>query len=164
MSPRIGASRMTRLAPSLLILLAFAAASCNGDDAPSQEEFAEQANEICREAEQTLDNVAEGAESPEDIVEAIDEVIEESRNAVDELADLERPDGEAGETAERFVDATRTEIQDEGIPILEELRRAVQSEDQEAIQKAVQRLQRIDSTASNRAARAVGATDCAEEG
>jgi hypothetical protein len=152
---------MTRLAPILLSLLAFA--SCSGDDPPSQEDFADQANEICREAEQSLENVAEGADAPEDIVEAIDEVIEESRKAVDELEDLERPEGEAGETAEQFVDATRMEIQDEGIPALEELRGAIEREDQGEIQEAALRLRRIDSSASNRTARALGATDCAQE-
>jgi hypothetical protein len=152
---------MTRLAPILLMLLAFAAASCNGDDAPSQEEFAEQANEICREAKQSLKDVAEGAEGPEDIIEAIDELIEESRNTVAELDDLERPEGDAGERAERFVQATRTELQDEGIPALEELRGAVEREDQGAVQEAAVRLRRIDTSATNRAARAVGATDCA---
>jgi hypothetical protein len=154
---------MTRLAPILLMLLALAAASCNGDDAPSQEEFADQANEICRDAKKSLENVAEGADGPDDIVEAIDEVIEQSRDTVDELGDLERPEGDAGETAERFVDATRTEIQDEGIPALVDLRGAVETEDREAIQEAAQRLEGIDSSASNRAARALGATDCAEE-
>jgi hypothetical protein len=154
---------MTRLAPILLMLLAFAAASCNGDDAPSQEEFADQANEICREAKQSLEDVAEGADGPEDIVEAIDELIEESRNTVAELDDLERPDGEAGETAEQFVDATRTAIQEVGIPALEELRGAVESEDRGAIQEAAVRLRRLDTSATNKAAREVGATDCAGE-
>ena len=154
---------MTRLAPILLILLAFAAASCNGDDAPAQEEFAEQANEICREAERSLENVAEEAQSREDIPEAIDRVIEESRETVDELDDLDRPEGDAGARAEQFVDATRAEIQDEGIPALEELRGAVEREDRGAIQEAAVRLRRIDSSASNRAARALGATDCADE-
>jgi hypothetical protein len=155
---------MTRLALVLLVLLAFGAAACDGDDAPSQGEFAKRANEICREAKQSLDDVAEGAEGPEDIVRAIDEVIEESRNAVAELDALERPEGEAGETAERFLNATRTEIQDEGIPALEELRGAVESEDRDAIQEAAQRLRGIDSSASNRAARELGANACAEGG
>jgi hypothetical protein len=151
---------MTRLAPVFLILLALAATSCGGDDAPSEEEFADRANEICREAEQSLDDIAEGAEGPEDIVEAIDGLIEKSRSVVDELADLERPGGDAGSAAERFVDATRTEIQDKGIPALEELRGAVESEDQEAVQEAAERLTEIDSSASNKAARALGATEC----
>ena len=152
----------------VLILLGAAGvvASCDGDDAPSQdapsqEEFAEQANRICREVEQSLENVAEGAESPEEIADAVDRVIEESRKTVDELADLERPEGEAGETAQNFVDATRREVQGEGIPALERLREALVSEDQEATQEAALRLRQIDSTASNAAARKLGATACA---
>lgn len=155
---------MTRLAPVVLTLLAFVAASCNGDDAPSREDFADRANQICREADESLEDVAEGADSPEDIVEAIDELIEESRNVVAELDDLERPEGDAGETAERFVDTLRREIEEVGIPALEELREAVEREDRGAIQEAAQRLRQIDSSASNRAARATGATACGDQG
>jgi hypothetical protein len=154
---------MTRLASILLGLLAFGIASCGGDDAPSREDFAERASEICRQTERALENVGENAESPEDIANAVDRVIEESRNAVDELADLERPEGDAGETAERFVNATRTEIEDEGIPALEDLRDALSEGDQQAAQEAAQRLQGIDSDESNRAARKLGADECAEE-
>jgi hypothetical protein len=74
---------MTRLAPILLTLLAFTVAACDGDDAPTQSdaptqrEFAEQANEICRSAKQSLKDVAEGAQSPEEIANAVDRVIEE---------------------------------------------------------------------------------------
>jgi hypothetical protein len=153
---------MTRLAPVLLGLLAFALGACGGDDAPSQDDFAERANEICRDAEQALENVGENAESPQDIADAVDRVIEESRNAVDELADLERPEGDAGETAQQFVDATRREIQGQGIPALEDLRDALESGDQQAAQEAAQRLQGIETGDSNRAARELGADACAE--
>jgi hypothetical protein len=153
---------MIRLAPILLALLAFGLAACGGDDAPSRQEFADRADEICRKAERAFENVGENAESPEEIADALDRVIEESRNALDDLADLEQPEGDAGETAEEFVDATRTEIQDEGIPALEDLREAIESGDQEAAQAAAQRLQGIDSEASNRAARELGADACAE--
>jgi hypothetical protein len=159
--------RMTRLAPVLLALMAFAVGSCDADDdassqAPSREEFADRANEICRDAKRSLDDVAEGADGPEDIVQAIDEVIAESRETVSELSDLERPEGDAGERAERFVDVTRTEIEEAGIPALEDLREAVESEDRQAIQRAAGRLQEIDSSASTRAARAVGARACGD--
>jgi translation initiation factor 2B subunit (eIF-2B alpha/beta/delta family) len=155
---------MTRLAPILLSLLAFALASCGGDDAPSREDFAERANEICRETEQALEDVGQDAESPQDVADAVDQVIEESRSAVDQLADLERPEGEAGEAAETFVNATRTEIEDEGIPALEDLRDALADGDQQAAQEAAQRLQGIESDESNRAARELGADECAEDG
>jgi translation initiation factor 2B subunit (eIF-2B alpha/beta/delta family) len=155
---------MTRLAPILLTLLALTVAACDGDDAPTQGEFAEQANEICRKAEQSLENVADDAETPQDIADAVDRVIEESRSAVDDLADLERPEGAAGERAERFVDLTRREIEGEGIAALEELREAVESRDQEAAQQAAERLREIDTGASNEAARKVGADACAGDG
>ena len=154
---------MSRLAPILLGLLAFTIASCGGGDGgPSREEFAERANEICRQAEQSLENVGQEAESPAEIANAVDRVIEESRNAVDELADLERPEGDAGETAETFVNATRTEIEEKGIPALEDLRDALAEGDQQAAQEAAQELQSIDSDASNKAAKDLGADECAE--
>jgi hypothetical protein len=152
---------MTRLAPILLSLLALTVVSCDGDDTPSQRDFAEQANEICRSAKQTLKSVGEGAQTPEEIVKAIDRVIEESRDTVNDLADLERPEGAAGQRAARFVDATRREIEGEGIAALEELREAVESRDQEAAQQVAERLREIDTGASNEAARKVGANACA---
>ena len=155
---------MTRLASILLCLLGFVGASCGGgDDAPSRQDFAQEANKICRETEQALENVGQDAESPQDIADAVDRVIEESRSAVDQLADLERPEGEAGETAEEFVNATRTEIEDRGIPALEDLRDAVADEDEQAAQEAAQRLQQIDSDRSNGAAKELGANECAED-
>jgi hypothetical protein len=154
--------RMTRLAPVLLGLLAFALASCGGDDPPSQQDYAERASEICREAERTLEDVAEGAQSPEELAQAVGRVIEESRNAVDELEDLERPEGEAGERAQEFVEASRTEIEGKGIPVLEDLRDALEDGDAQAAQEAAQRLRQIDSSQSNRTARAVGADACGD--
>jgi hypothetical protein len=163
---RIGYSPgMTRLAPVLLTLLAFAIASCGGgddDEAPSQADFAKRANQICRQAEEALNNVGQEAETPQDIIDAVDEVIAESRDAVDELDGLDRPEGDAGQRVEEFVEATRTEIEDEGIPALEELRGAIENQDQQAVERAAARLQNIDSSDSNRAARAIGADECAE--
>jgi hypothetical protein len=134
------------------------------DDAPSQQEFARQANDICRDARESLDDVGQGAQGAQDIIAAIDVVIEESRTTVAELTALERPSGEAGETAREFVDATRREIVDEGIPELEALREALENQDEQAARESAQRLREIESEESNRAARAVGATACAGRG
>ncbi|MGH2761092.1 MAG: hypothetical protein ACRDL4_08605 [Thermoleophilaceae bacterium] len=154
---------MTRLAAILLGVLSLVLAACGGSDAPSREEFADQASEICRDAERSLENVGENAETPDEIADAVDRVIEESRGAVDDLAELERPEGEAGETAERFVNATRREIEDEGIPALEDLRDALASDDQQAAGEAAQRLQGIETDESNKAAEELGADACTED-
>lgn len=153
---------MSRLVVVLFGLLAIALASCGGDDGPSRQEFADRASEICRNAERALEDVAENATSQQELAEAVDRVIEESRKAVDDLADLEQPEGDAGETAEEFVNATRNEIEEQGIPALEDLRDALASEDQQAVQEAAQRLQDVDTEASNRAARELGANACTE--
>jgi septation ring formation regulator EzrA len=157
---------MTRLAAIFLGLVAIGLASCGGDDdddAPTRQEFADRASEICSKAEKALDNVGENATSQEEIVDAVDRVIEESRKAVDDLADLERPEGNAGDTAEEFVNATRNEIEKQGIPALEDLREALENKDQEAVQEAAQRLQQVETDDSNRAARELGADACAED-
>jgi hypothetical protein len=160
---------MTRLAPVLLALLAFAVAACgggdgDGDESPSQQDFAERADEICQDTKQALEGVApDQADSAAALADAVDRVIEESQNAVDELSDLEQPEGQAGERARAFVNATREEIQGEGIPALEDLRDALENEDEQAAQEAAQTLQEIDSDASNDAARELGANACAED-
>jgi hypothetical protein len=154
---------VVRLAALLLGLLAIGVVAWQLlDDAPSRQEFADQANEICREAERSLENVGQNAESREEIANAVDRVIEESRSALDELGDLERPEGDDGETAERFVNATRREIEDKGIPALEDLRDGLESGNQDAAREAARRLREIDTEESNQAARDLGATACAE--
>ena len=154
---------MTRLASILLCLSACGLAACGGDDddAPTRQQFADRADKICSEADRSLDDVAEGAESPDEIADAVDRVIEESEKALDELSDLERPEGDAGEAAEEFVEATRSEIRDKGIPALEDLRDAIRSGDQQEIQEAAQRLQAISTDTSEAAAKELGADRCA---
>jgi hypothetical protein len=152
------------IALSLVLLVAIGVVVwLRRDENPSQDTFAERANEICRDARQSLGDVTDGAESPAEIVPAINRVIDTSRDVVAELADLDRPRGEAGDRAQQFVDATRTEIENVGIPALEELREAVESGDREEARRVALRLQQIDSSASNEAAREIGATACAED-
>jgi hypothetical protein len=39
-------------------------AACGGDNAPSRDDFASEADRICREAEKELEELAESADSP----------------------------------------------------------------------------------------------------
>jgi hypothetical protein len=154
---------MHRLAPIVLCLLALGLTACgDDDDAPSREDFADRANQICSNARQALEDVTEQAETPEEIAAAVDRVIEESRTTVDQLGELEPPEGEAGQIAERFLDTTRTEIEERGIPALEDLRDAVEEENQQGVRDAIRRLEGIDTDQSDRAARDIGANACAE--
>jgi hypothetical protein len=154
---------MTRLAPILLAALTLAAglAACGGDG-PSQEEYVEDAERVCKDAITRLEEIGQDAESPGEIADAVDTVIAETRQTIDELDGLERPDGDAGETAGEFVDAMSKEADDKAIPALEDLRDAVRDQDEQAAEEAAQRLQGLDTSQSDRLARELGADGCVD--
>jgi hypothetical protein len=81
---------------------------------------------------------------------------------VDKLKELERPEGEDGETAEKFVNAVASDIEGKGIPALEDLRDAVKKNDEQAAQQAAARLQGVETAESDKLARDLGATACAD--
>ena len=148
--------------PLIPVVLALALSACGGDDAPTKAEFAEQAEKICQNAEKQLDNIGENATSPDQIADAVDKVIDQSQSSLDELRDLEQPEGDAGEAAERFVSALERDIEDKGIPALEELRDAVRENDQAAAQRAAQKLQEIETSDTDQLAKDIGADGCGE--
>jgi hypothetical protein len=154
---------MNRFAATPLVLLVLGLVACGGDgggDAPSKADFAAEANKICTTTEKQLTNLGK-ASSTDEIADQIDKVIDAMQKSVDQLKDLERPDGAAGETAEKFVNAVDSDIGDKGIPALEDLRDAVKKKDQQAAQKAYQRLQTIETTTSDKLAREAGVKGCA---
>ncbi len=73
---------------------------CSGDDAPTQEEYVAQADEICREADEALDAVIEdsfGTEQPsrEEIAEfTTDEAVPNLEAQLEELRALTPPEGD----------------------------------------------------------------------
>jgi cytochrome c556 len=153
---------MIRLAavPLTLLMLALSVAACGGDDGPSQEEWARNANEICTDAEKHLQDLGQ-ANSVEQVANQIDTVVDEMQTSVDRLQDLDRPDGEAGEKAQKAVDSIASDIEDKGIPALEDLRDAIRDKDQQAAQQAYQRLQAVETSDSDKLAREAGLKGCA---
>jgi flavin-binding protein dodecin len=149
-------------APLTLIVLALGLVACGGGDsgAPSKADFAASANKICQDADKQLKDLAAGS-SRAQITEAIDKAIDQTQSSVDKLKNLEQPDGADGQAAEKFVNAVQTDIEKNGIPVLKDLRDAFKNNDQEAVQKAVQRLQGLETTDSSKLANDIGAKACA---
>jgi hypothetical protein len=155
---------MTRffLAALTLLLLALAVVACGGDDAPSKADFAKEVEKICNDTKRQLKDIGgNGAATRDEVADAVDRVIEKSQKSVDDMKGLELPEGDARATAEKFVDATESEVEDKGIPALEDLRDALKANDQRAMQKAVKKLQSIESSDSTKYARQLGAVGCA---
>ena len=159
---------MTRLLVLALALLSFGLVACGDDDdggggggdAPSKQEFAKNADKICNETEKEFESIGEGAESPDEVANAIDKVIDESRNAADDLVALDRPDGADGETATKFVETFKKELNDKLIPALEDVKSALEKKDAQAVQEAASKLQGLEATESDKYARQLGATAC----
>jgi hypothetical protein len=158
--------RGARTAALLLLLPVLALAACGGDDggnggSSSEQEFAKKANKVCNDVERELDELGGGnATSANEIAELIDNVIVQSRAAVERLKRIERPEGSAGETAEKFVNTLDDEIEDRAVPALEDLRDAIREEDRQAAADAGKRLQELEGAESDRLASELGATAC----
>ena len=156
---------MTRLVPLIVVLLGFGIAACGGDDdddgsAPTKAEFAKDADKICQDTEKEIEKIGQSASSPDALADAIDKVIAASKNAASKLTDLERPDGAAGDTATKFAEGFESELNDQLIPALEKLKKAIQDKDAQAAQAAAADLQKLESTQSDKYARELGATAC----
>jgi soluble cytochrome b562 len=132
----------------------------DGGSAPTKAEFAKDADKVCKDTEKEIEKIGQGASSPDALADAIDKVIAASKNAANKLTDLERPDGDAGDTATKFAEGFEQELNDKLIPALEKLKKAIQDKDAQAAQAAAADLQKLESTQSDKYARELGATAC----
>jgi hypothetical protein len=148
-----------------LMLAALVMPACGGGDdgdGVSREDYAEQVNEICADVERELTELGiAGAETPAEITALIDDVIAKSRAAVNRLKALDRPSGDSGETADRFVETLERELETEALPALKDLGDAIRTGDREAAAAAAERLTRLENAESDRFARELGADACA---
>jgi hypothetical protein len=146
-----------------LVLAALIPAACGGDeDGVSRGDYAKRVNKVCHDAERGLRKLDIGsAETSAEVGALIDDVIAKSRAAVDRLKGLERPSGDAGDAANRFVATLEREFANEALPALDDLKAAIRSGDRGAAADAADRLSELENTESDRFARQLGADSCA---
>lgn len=147
-----------------LLLATLALPACGGDDddGVSREDYAERVDRVCDDAVRELRELdLRGAETRAEITGLFDNLIVKSRAAVDRVKALERPEGDAGETADRFVGALDREFERGLLPALEDLKNAILSGDREAAADAAERLNALENAESDRFARELGADGCA---
>lgn len=155
---------MTRFAatPLISILLVLGLVACGGgDDAPTIDEFAKNAEQICADQAKQLEDLGE-ASSAKQFANQLDKAIDETRKSIADLGELDRPDGEAGTQADEFVAAVETDIEKKGLPVLEDLRDAIKANDEKAVEDAYERLTAIKTTNSSKLAKEIGAESCAD--
>ena len=145
----------------LFVVLSMVLAACGGDDKPSADEFAKDANNICAD----LEKAGEGLQEPESVAE-IEKFASDAEKEIDEavkrLDELETPDGDDGDKAQAFIDAIKKDTDDKIKPALAELRDAAQAKDEKAIVAAAEKIQKVDTKEADRLANEVGARGCAD--
>ena len=149
----------------LLVTSSLALAACGGDDesssAPSADQFAKDANNICAD----LEKAGEGLREPESVAE-IEQFASDAEKEIDEavkrLDDLETPEGEEGEKAQQFIDAIKRDTNEKIKPALQELRNAAQAKDEKAIVAAAEEIQKVDTKEADKLAAEIGARGCAD--
>ena len=155
---------MTRYSSLAILFVSIGLVACGGDDdsssAPTKAEYAKQASKICSDTEKELENIGEDSQDPQEVADAIDKVITEAKQAANDLVALERPEGDAGQTAEEFSEGFKSELNEQIIPAMEELRDALKKKDVAGVQAAAKKLQELETSKSDNAARELGATDC----
>ena len=147
---------------TLVVLGALAVAGCGGDDGISRDEFAANAEEVCADLERQSEELSQN--EPENVAQIVDFTQEARRtaeDAVERVRELEVPEGDDGETARQWQDAVEKEAEEQLIPALDELEKAAEANDEQAILSAAQKIQGIEATESDRLARELGAEGCA---
>jgi hypothetical protein len=149
-------------ARTALALLALAAAvllaACGG---ASQEDFAEQANAICRDVERDIDRLNQGRiTSLDEAQRRVDALNRKLGEVTTRLGDVERPGGDEGERAGRFVsEFTRSSAA--ARQALSGLIPALRARDQRRLTQLTGQLRRLDDPRLTRLARDAGLRECA---
>ena len=146
---------MTALAALALFL-----AACGG---VSKDDYAEDLGEICADIEAKTKKIGEAeVDNPQELSAQLDEIRGAIRGGIARMRDLERPDGEDGKRAAQYIDKLQQTLDGQVVPALDDLEKAVQDRDQEAIRAAASRLQAVDEEETDRLAEELGADECAD--
>ena len=145
----------------LAIAGALALAGCGGDDAPSREDFAREADKICQDAKSKIEGLAEPKDF-NDIEQYASDIDKAVADANKRLGDLDVPEGDAGEKAEAFQQAFAADYENQVKPKVEELRQAAEAKDEQAVLRAAEAAQQAETPRTDRLAKDIGADACAE--
>ena len=137
---------------------ALALAACGG---ASREDFAGEANAVCRDVEEDIERINQGrVTSLEQAQQRVQTLSDKLDEAVRRLRGVELPGGEEGEPAEAYVNefTRRAEVAGDA---LDRFIPALRRRDQAEIRRLGQQVQGLDDARLDQLARAAGLSACA---
>jgi hypothetical protein len=146
----------------VLALLAVLAAGCGGSSAPSRADYGKDVDRICATTDERVRAIQRDTPSttPE-LVSVADHLGRAVDDGVTRLEAVQRPDGDDGVRARRWLDELHRQVDQIVKPALADLKDAAGRNDTAAIRRAIGSLQRLDDARVRQLARAAGARICA---
>ena len=158
--------RLIRIGANGAVLAALAAAvatGCGGGGSTSKHDFADKADQICADVSKRVAQL--NAASPRSVAELtnfIEKLKKTEKDGIVRLQALDLPKGQAGVTAKQFTDTVEREYNEQVLPALNQVERAVQRKDRKALKAASKRLQKAQKEKkSTLLAAQLGASHCA---
>jgi hypothetical protein len=143
------------------VIVAAVVAGCGGSSAPSRADYGKDVDKICATLEARVDAIQRNTPTTTDeLIAFADDLGKALDDGVRKLEAVERPDGDDGVKAKRWLDELQRQA-DAVKPALAALKDAARRKDVAAIRRAAQRIQSIDSSRVDALARAAGARGCA---
>jgi hypothetical protein len=150
-------------AAGVLIVLALAAivGGCGGSSAPSRASYGKEVDRLCATLDDRVSALQKKApQTTDELVAFADDLQKVLDDGVRQLSEVKRPDGADGDKADAWIEELTREKDQAIKPALAELKKAAQTQDTAAIQRAVKRIQQVDEQKVNQLARDAGARSC----
>ena len=147
----------------VVVALAAIASGCGGSSAPTRATYGKKVDKLCTTLDDRVSAIQRKApKTTDELVAFADELGRVIDEGVDELSAVERPDGDDGVKAQRWIDAFKRQADEQIKPALAALKDAARRNDTGALQRAAQRIQKVDDTRINQLARDAGSRTCGD--
>ena len=147
----------------LAVALVVLAAGCGGSSAPTRATYGKNVDRVCATFDARVRAIQSRApKTTDEIVAFADDLGRLLDDGVAELTAVERPDGDDGVKAKRWIDAFRRQADEQIKPALAALKDAARRKDTAALQRAARRIQDVDARRVNQLAREAGSQTCGD--
>ena len=141
--------------------LAAIASGCGGSGAPTRATYGKKVDKLCTTLDDRVSAIQKKApQTTEDLVAFADQLQKVLDDGVRRLSEVQRPDGADGQKADAWIKELTREKDQAIKPALADLKKAAQTKDTAAIQRAVKRIQQVDEKKVDQLARDAGARSC----
>ena len=141
----------------VVVALAAIASGCGGSSAPSRATYGKNVDKLCTTLDDRVSAIQKKApQTTDELVAFADDLQKVLDDGVRQLSEVKRPDGADGDKADAWIKELTREKDQAIKPALADLKKAAQTKDTAAMQRAVKRIQQVDEKKVDAGARSCG--------